>query len=45
MTHPCTGHFDWSRDRALEGYTPQRIEAELLDANRADRAGDRRDAR
>jgi peptidoglycan/xylan/chitin deacetylase (PgdA/CDA1 family) len=35
MTHPCTGHFPWSRARALEDYTPARIEAELTDATRA----------
>jgi peptidoglycan-N-acetylglucosamine deacetylase len=35
MTHPCTGHFAWSRTRALEEYTAERIEAELVDSNRA----------
>jgi len=35
MTHPCTGHFPWSRARALEEYTAARIEAELTDATRA----------
>jgi peptidoglycan-N-acetylglucosamine deacetylase len=35
MTHPCTGHFAWSRTRALEEYTAARMEAELVDANRA----------
>lgn len=35
MTHPCTGHFRWSRARALEEYTAERIEAELHEANAA----------
>jgi peptidoglycan/xylan/chitin deacetylase (PgdA/CDA1 family) len=35
MSHPCTGHFDWSRARALEDYSAARIEAELVEANRA----------
>lgn len=35
MSHPCTGHFAWSRERALEDFTPARIEAEVRDANLA----------
>jgi peptidoglycan-N-acetylglucosamine deacetylase len=35
MTHPCTGNFAWSRERALEDYTLDRMRAELVDANRA----------
>jgi len=35
MTHPCSGNFEWSRTRALEDYTIDRMRAELLDANRA----------
>ena len=33
-THPCSGNFAWSRDRALEEYTLDRIRGEMLDANR-----------
>src|SRR5437016_1452750 len=32
MTHPCSGNFPWSRDNALEDYTLERMEKELLDA-------------
>jgi peptidoglycan/xylan/chitin deacetylase (PgdA/CDA1 family) len=35
MTHPCSGNFAWSRDRALEDYTLDRMRAEMTDANRA----------
>lgn len=35
MTHPCTGNFAWSRERALEDYTLDRMRAEMEDANRA----------
>ena len=35
MVHPCTGHFPWSRTRAIEDYTADRLEAELIEANRA----------
>lgn len=31
--HPCTGNFPWSRDKALEHYTLQTIQHELLAAN------------
>jgi peptidoglycan/xylan/chitin deacetylase (PgdA/CDA1 family) len=34
MNHPCSGNFDWSRSKALEDYTLERIRAEMLDANR-----------
>jgi peptidoglycan/xylan/chitin deacetylase (PgdA/CDA1 family) len=33
LVHPCTGNFTWSRDRALEDYTLERMKAELLEAN------------
>lgn len=33
MTHPCSGNFPWSRANALEDYTLDRMERELLDAN------------
>jgi peptidoglycan/xylan/chitin deacetylase (PgdA/CDA1 family) len=35
VTHPCSGNFAWSRGRALEDYTLDRMRAELVDANRA----------
>ena len=35
LTHPCSGNFDFTRDRALEDYTLERMEAELTDANDA----------
>jgi len=35
MTHPCSGNFIWSRQRALEDYTLEQMERELLDANAA----------
>ena len=35
MTHPCSGNFAWSRDRALEDATLERIRGEMSDANRA----------
>ena len=31
--HPCSGNFPWARDKALEDYTLERMEEELLDAN------------
>jgi hypothetical protein len=35
--HPCSGNFPWigSGERALENYTLEKIEAELLEANRS----------
>lgn len=33
MTHPCSGKFDWSRHNALEDYTMEKMESELLGAN------------
>jgi hypothetical protein len=29
LRHPCTGNFDWSRDKALEDYTPEIMRREL----------------
>lgn len=29
MRHPCTGNFPWSRQKALEDYTPAQMAAEL----------------
>jgi peptidoglycan/xylan/chitin deacetylase (PgdA/CDA1 family) len=34
VVHPCTGNFDWSRDKALEDYTLQMMDSELDSANR-----------
>lgn len=33
VNHPCSGNFPWSRNRALEDYTIERMRNELLDAN------------
>jgi len=33
MTHPCTGNFSFSRDRALENFTLERIAQEMDRAN------------
>jgi len=33
LTHPCSGNFPWSRQNALEDYTLERIETEILNAN------------
>jgi peptidoglycan/xylan/chitin deacetylase (PgdA/CDA1 family) len=32
-THPCSGNFDWARDKALEDYTLERMRGELHSAN------------
>ena len=34
MLHPCSGNFEWSRDKALEDYTLQKMYSELDSANR-----------
>ena len=33
LTHPCTGNFVWSRDNALEDFSLQKMEENLLEAN------------
>lgn len=33
FVHPCSGNFTWSREKALENYTADRMEKELLEAN------------
>src|SRR5689334_4883037 len=33
LTHPCSGNFAFSRHNALEQYSLQRIEADILGAN------------
>ncbi len=32
LTHPCSGNFPWSRENALEDFTLERMEQELVDA-------------
>ena len=34
INHPCSGNFVWSRDKALEMYTIDKMRAELEEANR-----------
>lgn len=34
LLHPCSGNFSWSRSRALEEYTLEKMKAELDSANR-----------
>jgi len=34
MVHPCTGNFDWARERALENYTLPDMKKELVSANK-----------
>ena len=31
--HPCSGNFAWSRNRALEEYTLEKMQKELLESN------------
>ncbi|WP_339901698.1 polysaccharide deacetylase family protein [uncultured Cyclobacterium sp.] len=33
LYHPCSGNFVWSRNKALEDYTIQRMRKELMDTN------------
>jgi peptidoglycan/xylan/chitin deacetylase (PgdA/CDA1 family) len=33
LTHPCSGNFSWSRQKALENYTLRDMERELDEAN------------
>ena len=35
LSHPCSGNFAFARGNALENYTLERMEADLLDANEA----------
>ncbi len=35
LNHPCSGNFPFAREKALESYTLDRIEADMLDANAA----------
>jgi len=34
LVHPCTGNFAWSREKALENYTLEKMRAELAEANK-----------
>lgn len=34
MLHPCTGNFDWSRDKAIENYTQASMREELVESKR-----------
>ncbi|MFC5411791.1 polysaccharide deacetylase family protein [Larkinella bovis] len=34
VNHPCSGNFVWSRGKALEDYTPEKMRAELIEANK-----------
>lgn len=34
VLHPCSGNFEWSREKALEDYTLERMDAELDSASR-----------
>jgi len=34
LRHPCSGNFKWSREKALEDYSLEQMEREMLDANR-----------
>jgi len=34
LNHPCTGNFEWSRQKALEDYTLEKMRDELQQANR-----------
>lgn len=34
LRHPCTGNFTWSREKALEDYSPETMRDELREANR-----------
>jgi len=33
MYHPCTGNFNWSKDKALENYSMHNLRQEILEAN------------
>lgn len=34
LTHPCTGNFTWSRSKALEDYTLEKMRSDLVEANK-----------
>jgi peptidoglycan-N-acetylglucosamine deacetylase len=35
LLHPCSGNFVWSRNKALESYTLEKMEDELMAANKS----------
>jgi peptidoglycan-N-acetylglucosamine deacetylase len=35
LTHPCTGNFSWSRENALENYTLEQMQKQLIEANQS----------
>jgi len=35
LTHPCSGNYPWSREKALENYTLEKMEQEMDQANAA----------
>ena len=35
FNHPCSGNFSFSRNRALEDYTLERMKNEIIEANAA----------
>jgi peptidoglycan/xylan/chitin deacetylase (PgdA/CDA1 family) len=35
LTHPCSGNYPWSREKALENYTLEKMEQEMDEANAA----------
>lgn len=34
LNHPCTGNFSWARPKALEEYTLEKMNGELVEANK-----------
>jgi len=34
LNHPCTGNFQWSRQKALEDYTLDKMRADLVESNK-----------
>ncbi len=38
VVHPCSGNFLWSRNKALEDYTMQKLQDELIEANQSIKA-------
>lgn len=35
LNHPCSGNFAWSREKALENYTIEKMRAELIESNKS----------
>ena len=35
LNHPCTGNFLWSRQKALEDYTLEKMRADLVESNKS----------